>query len=225
MTERLIAYLKAAVFFITSLTLSILLVIGSSPAVFACLIKPLKLPTITGLSFFKIMNNYLIMLNYLVNPLIKRLSFPNFSQSLGGISHFHEVKNLFLLNNLVLLGGLVLSIYLIQQTNNKKRWFTLKRPIQFFSILPLLFAGLLIFFDFNQLFVTFHQIFFHNANWIFDPNQDPVITILPEEFFQIEFIIFAIVFLIILFGFNWFVYRRTKKELLLDNSVDVSITR
>ena len=37
--------------------------------------------------------------------------------------------------------------------------------------------------NWDQVFVTFHKLFFSNDYWIFDPRTDPVITILPDEFF------------------------------------------
>ena len=39
--------------------------------------------------------------------------------------------------------------------------------------------------DFDQAFTVFHSIFFPGKdNWLFDPATDPVILILPEEFFR-----------------------------------------
>ena len=37
--------------------------------------------------------------------------------------------------------------------------------------------------NFEGSFVLFHKTMFNNDYWIFDPNLDPVINILPEEFF------------------------------------------
>jgi integral membrane protein (TIGR01906 family) len=39
--------------------------------------------------------------------------------------------------------------------------------------------------DFERAFVIFHQLFFSGKdNWIFDYRTDPIITMLPEEFFR-----------------------------------------
>lgn len=38
--------------------------------------------------------------------------------------------------------------------------------------------------DFDSSFVVFHEILFDNDYWIFDPVLDPVINILPAEFFM-----------------------------------------
>lgn len=39
--------------------------------------------------------------------------------------------------------------------------------------------------DFDRAFAVFHGIFFPGKeNWLFDPATDPVILLLPEEFFR-----------------------------------------
>ena len=39
--------------------------------------------------------------------------------------------------------------------------------------------------DFGRAFTVFHGIFFPGKeNWLFDPATDPVILLLPEEFFR-----------------------------------------
>ena len=37
--------------------------------------------------------------------------------------------------------------------------------------------------NWNAFFIKFHELFFNNNYWIFDPATDPVIRILPDEFF------------------------------------------
>ena len=39
--------------------------------------------------------------------------------------------------------------------------------------------------DFNKAFAVFHKLFFPGKdNWLFDPGTDPVIRMLPAEFFR-----------------------------------------
>lgn len=39
--------------------------------------------------------------------------------------------------------------------------------------------------NFDRAFTVFHSLFFPGKdNWIFDPAQDPIITLMPEEFFR-----------------------------------------
>ena len=49
-------------------------------------------------------------------------------------------------------------------------------------ILPILVAIPMLI-NFDKTFVVFHKLMFDNDYWIFDPSKDPVINILPQEFF------------------------------------------
>ncbi len=39
--------------------------------------------------------------------------------------------------------------------------------------------------NFEKSFIIFHKLLFRNDYWIFNPDLDPVINILPEEFFSL----------------------------------------
>lgn len=54
--------------------------------------------------------------------------------------------------------------------------------------------AILMLLNFDEFFVIFHEVLFRNSDWLFDPNRDPVINILPEEFFTQCFILFFILF-------------------------------
>lgn len=50
--------------------------------------------------------------------------------------------------------------------------------------LPLVLGLVGVFIGFEQFFTLFHQILFvGDDTWLFDPAKDPVILILPENFF------------------------------------------
>jgi integral membrane protein (TIGR01906 family) len=52
--------------------------------------------------------------------------------------------------------------------------------------------------DFNRAFVLFHKVFFPGkSNWLFDPNTDQIINILPEEFFAACGALIGVVLLIL----------------------------
>ncbi len=55
---------------------------------------------------------------------------------------------------------------------------------------------------FNTLFIKFHELFFNNDAWIFDPKKDPIILALPEEFFMVCFIVVFSILLLGLLGTN-----------------------
>ncbi len=112
-----------------------------------------------------------------------------FSES--GASHFADVKVLFLLDlwaaglSLLALAGLFVFC------RSRKL-----RPYRFHGHGPgfwaavglgaaFLLVGGLAALDFDRAFVVFHALFFPGkTNWLFDWRTDPVILILPEEFFR-----------------------------------------
>ena len=65
--------------------------------------------------------------------------------------------------------------------------------------------------NFSGSFVLFHKIMFDNDYWIFDPSLDPVINILPEEFFFHAGVIILILIIIASLA-NYLIYRFLKRE-------------
>ncbi|NFK69952.1 TIGR01906 family membrane protein, partial [Clostridium botulinum] len=59
-----------------------------------------------------------------------------------------------------------------------------------------IFLILCILINFSKIFNTFHKIFFRNTYWVFDSNLDPIIDVLPEEFFMIMSVIILIFILV-----------------------------
>ena len=45
---------------------------------------------------------------------------------------------------------------------------------------------------FDRFFILFHETFFNNDDWLFNPATDPIINVLPEQFFMHSFILFFI---------------------------------
>ena len=64
--------------------------------------------------------------------------------------------------------------------------------------------------DFNTCFILFHKIMFSNDYWIFDPQLDPVINMLPEEFFMHMGIVILVIMLIVSIILQ-LIYRLIKK--------------
>lgn len=102
--------------------------------------------------------------------------------------HMGEVKNLFLgglkLRNLFALVFVILLVLIIKK---KKDWKKIL-PGAYFRALAIcggtaaLLGGIMSV-NFNRCFVIFHKIFFRNDLWIFDPDTDYMIRMLPEGFF------------------------------------------
>ncbi len=112
-----------------------------------------------------------------------------FSQS--GMEHFVDVRKLFLLDLLVLgLSVLALVILLVVCRRKKVCAAPIKgRGPGFWGAIGLgmsfLVVGGLAAVDFDRAFVVFHSIFFPGkTNWIFDWRTDPIILLLPQDFFM-----------------------------------------
>ena len=77
----------------------------------------------------------------------------------------------------------------------KSHFFLHQRAFTLAAILPIIIAvaGLLIGFD--QFFTLFHEALFPgDSSWLFNPATDPIIWILPEEYFMHCFIIFFVAY-------------------------------
>ena len=102
--------------------------------------------------------------------------------------HMEDVKNLFLggltLRTLMLLLDAVLVLFLILTKAELKKMLT-GAYFAALGVFAVLIAGLLVSFavDFTASFTVFHEIFFTNDLWMFDPAEDYMIRMLPEGFF------------------------------------------
>lgn len=103
--------------------------------------------------------------------------------------HMEEVQRLFLGGLKIRVGaGMVLfaSVLVMLFLNRRTCLRVLCRSYQaVLGVLTVLFAGLGVWvaLDFNSVFVKFHEIFFDNDLWIFDPAEDYMIRMLPEGLF------------------------------------------
>ena len=95
-----------------------------------------------------------------------------------------------------------------------------EREIRFLkvcSIVSIVIPMILVFvtiIDFDGLFVLFHKIAFNNDDWIFDARLDPVINILPEEFFMLCLVVIAgTVILGACVTMGIYLYKKRKKKL------------
>lgn len=179
-------------FVMVSLALAIASTMLISPFVYRLSINGFHLQDISGIASEALMENYLVVLKFLFNPWVSSLKMPYFSSSPGGQQHFLEVK---LLIYGIFLIGIFAGIYVIwtlYHCRNKRGNKTMQPHFMVAILLPL-FILFMIFIAFDQVFYLFHEVFFRNDLWLFDPLTDPVITVLPQGFFMILFVI-AILF-------------------------------
>ena len=150
-----------------------------------CQITKLHIEEKTGYTYQEIKNAYDDVLDFsLFNKPFKTgvLKYSN-----EGKQHFKDCKRLFIIDFIIL--GLTTLILIIQKIFfSKQKLFNFS--LSFWSsclILIVLSIILLItlFLGFDQAFITFHHLLFPGkTNWIFNPQKDEIIKILPKEYFM-----------------------------------------
>ncbi len=145
-------------------------------------IDKLNIPILSNLSEEEIILNYDYLIDYNLRKDDKNFEMPSIKSSPQGKIHFEEVRDIF--QNINKLFDLCLIISIIGLFINIKY-----KNINFLNItskslisIPIILA-LPIVINFESSFVIFHKLMFSNDYWIFDPNLDPVINMLPQQFF------------------------------------------
>ena len=148
----------------------------------------------------------------LTNPFSQKLSMPDFRSSAAGLHHFQAVKYLFHLAQAIFLVTLPALIFFIKKVVKKGFLALYQRILFILSVLPFVMICLAGLIGFNSFFTLFHQVLFVGDNtWLFDPATDPVIWILPEEFFMHAFILFALLYEGIFLSLYFF-SRKTRSQ-------------
>lgn len=130
----------------------------------------------------EIVKNYDYVINYLISPIDQEFKLPSIPYSKYGQIHFKDVKRIFTSIDILLIAtGLISILGLIINIKGKNFYF-LKLTSSILVLLPTVLS-ISFMINFNAAFVMFHKIFFRNNYWQFDPELDPIINILPEEFF------------------------------------------
>lgn len=151
-------------------------------------INYLSIENSTYISEDRIRENYDVLINYLTDKKVEKLELPSFTMSDQGEIHFVDVKNIFMFirKTTYILG--FYSLIGIMVNLIKRQYSFLKHTAIGLIGVPLgILAAAMI--NFDKAFVVFHHIAFTNDYWIFDPDLDPIITILPQEFFLHSFLL------------------------------------
>lgn len=130
----------------------------------------------------QIKENYNYLIKYITSPKMDSFKLPHLPSSKEGAIHFKEVRNIFTTLNYIFIFSLLFLIIFrllkIPKGNISFIRWTAYSLIGF----PLLLLSFFII-NFDKSFTIFHKLFFHNDYWLFDPNLDPIINFLPQEFF------------------------------------------
>lgn len=196
------------VFTIFFLCIGVIFVVNFRP-IYYLDINLLDIPEQTGLSSTVIKENYDALIDYNSPFFHGDLVFPSLPSSEHGLEHFKEVKNIFMSFYLMLPVSLLLLIGIIGYKHKRKNYSFLGISSLTMIILPFI-VGVGAFLNFDKLFVAFHKIFFRNDYWLFDPELDPIINLLPDTFFMHS--AFFIAFLLLIGSALLFLLSRLFKK-------------
>lgn len=172
-------------------------------------ISALKIEETSGFSKKVIRENYdaLIDYNQFFHTGKLKLTLP---MSREGRIHFEEVKRIFVSVEFLCVITLILSCFLIKKQIRCRNFEFLKSASITTVVLPAV-VGILCAINWDAAFVMFHKIMFRNNYWIFDEVTDPVIMILPDEFFlhcAITIILLILIGSLLCMGFRSFFRHR-----------------
>ncbi len=153
--------------------------------------KTLEISAYSGYPEAEIRENYDALIDYNMAWKDGNLEFPTLPMSENGRIHFEEVKEIFDIFKYLAVFGSVLGVAGIVFMVRKKEYRYLKMTAIVSFGLPVI-LGILVALFWDKVFVIFHELFFNNDYWIFDYRTDPIILLLPDEFFMhCAFLIFG----------------------------------
>lgn len=186
MKRKMLGLTQAVLIALVILSGAIALPILCRP-VFYLHIAPLRLTEIAGLTVAQVKTAYNEMMDFCIG-LTDTFSAGVLPFSQSGAAHFADVRKLFVLDLRVLaVAGILLGVTMLLGRKNPVRlgghtpgfWSAVGLAVSFLVI------GGLAALDFDKAFEVFHKLFFPGKdNWLFYPWEDPIITILPVEFFR-----------------------------------------
>lgn len=163
--------------FMTGISLAIL---HSTEFLYEFTIFHLQLEESTGLTRTFMLDHYDAVMNFL-NPFsTASFSLPALSFSEHGAIHFEQCRIIF---RVVYCFSIIAFLLLLLG----RKYLLHKKRLQltaFFTILLPLTLGIWFALDFDQAFYLFHLVLFPDDYWIFNPLLDPIILILPQDFFM-----------------------------------------
>jgi integral membrane protein (TIGR01906 family) len=169
-------------------------------------INYLNIEETNNMSKEDIKSNYSYLIEYIENDENIEFKLPTLPSSETGVIHFKEVKDIFQTLDKIIISSLV--VIFLGLLVNLKNISVLKHVSTFLISIPVILSiGFAI--SFNYSFTLFHKIFFRNDYWVFSPDEDPIINLLPQEFFMHSAIL--ILFLILFIGIVLkFIFRKPK---------------
>ena len=146
----------------------------------------LDVPQKSGYSAQECRENYDALIDYNLLFGEDELILPDMTTSEEGRIHFAEVKEIFIAMQIASICGLAaLAVWALfhrrgKLTEANTRWMKYTAPLALFIVCAVVLAMLI---DWQRAFAAMHAVLFDNDYWLFNPATDPVIKILPDEFF------------------------------------------
>ena len=219
-TSKLLALFTALAIALLVLSGSIAVPILCRPFYYAH-IEAMGLPELTGLSVDQIKEAFNQMLDFCLG-LREDFAVGVLPWSESGRAHFADVRVLFQLDLVIfVLSAVILAVLaLAAQRRRLAPARLLGRGPGFWAAVGLaavfLVVGALAAANFQRAFVVFHTLFFPGkTNWIFDWRTDPIILLLPEDFFRncaILILVLLVFWCAVLIAADLLAGRREKKR-------------
>ncbi len=163
----------------------------------------------------QIRENYDALIDYnLFWKEVEVLEFPDFPMSEHGRIHFEEVKRIFVGIQYLMIVSFCLLIPGLWSKIRKEDYACLKWTAILTLAIPAV-LGAAVAVNWEWFFVAFHRLAFSNDYWLFDPAADPIILILPDEFFLhcAAAILLCVVLGSAAAGIAWRVLERRKRKM------------
>lgn len=192
------------------------LIVTKSKIIYYFDIDYLNITQSSLLSKEKIKKNYDYTIEYLFNRDIIEFKPPTLPSSTDGSQHFLDVRNLFNLGKGILLIGLITGCVILYILRGEKFVYKFLKYSGITLVCIPVFSLAFINVDFTSAFTLFHELMFKNDKWLLDPATDPIINMMPEEFFAhcgVAIIIISAVFgILLLVAYKWFHGKNNKND-------------
>lgn len=143
-----------------------------------------NLTQVSGLTSDELKEDYNTLIDYnCIWSGADELKFRHFTLSDGAAQHFREARTLFLFFGWGVIIFGIASAVLIFIAMKKKLGLSFLKYAAFITILLPVLLGVFAALAWDRFFVLFHELSFGNDLWLFDPAVDPIINVLPDEFF------------------------------------------
>lgn len=152
----------------------------------------------------ELLKNFHILMVYLTSPFSNVLDMPDFPSSASGLKHFADVKNLFHIAQLIFIILAYPAVRFLWKNSRANSLWLYQRHFMTAALVPFAIGFMGVMIGFDNFFTLFHNVLFPgDSSWLFNPHTDPIIQVLPAEFFLHCFILFFFLYEGFLLFFMW----------------------